>query len=225
MKVSYEELPTDELEQQSKARMEVAFRDKRQQESAVFQSLSLQRRNFVLSQPLRNPALCLPFRRAIIRLRGVQLWTRMLREIQLYGTGSCLLDQFGFYKECLPLVMREKRRASPGEGEWVGVKVPLGWLLHPKGGFLDYWSMLVLALLLYSFLVVPYQLAFLGAQQVWLDVSLAVDICFWCDIILTLNTAVVQHDGRFLTSRISSTFFLSLSSMSLLSLTGMCFLQ
>lgn len=61
MKVFYEELPTDDLEQQSKARMEAAFRDKRQHESSVFQSLSLQRRNFVLSQPLRNPALCLPF--------------------------------------------------------------------------------------------------------------------------------------------------------------------
>jgi len=202
MAISYKALPTEDLEQQSKARMEAAFRDKRQRESAVLQSLSIQRRNFVLSQPLRNPALCLPFRRAIIRLRGVRLWTKMLGDIQLYGTGACLLDQFGCYKECLPLVMTMKRRATPGEGELVGVKVPLGLLFHPRGSFLDYWSMLVLSLLLYSFLVIPYQLAFLGAEQTWLDVSLAVDVCFWCDIIVTLNTAVVQHNGKLLNSRL-----------------------
>lgn len=127
----------------------------------------------------------------------------MLREIQLYGTGACLLDQFGCYKECLPEVMRGKRRVVRREEDLVQVKVPLGMLFHPKGGFLDGWSVLMLVLFLYSFLVIPYQVAFVGAEEMWLNISLSVDICFLCDILFTLNTAILQSDGHWVTSHYS----------------------
>ena len=155
----------------------------------------------MLSRPIRNPATIGPFKRALVRLRGVQLWTKMLDEVKVYGTGSGLMDQFRTYKECLPEVMRMKRRAWVPLMEDVEVQVPLGLLFHPTSKFKHYWSVLILVLLLYSFLIVPYLIAFIDGSTFWDNIDTTVDVLFAVDILITLNTAVQVAKAKFVTSR------------------------
>lgn len=171
--------------------------------ASPFLALTARRRAYVLSQPIRNSATVPPFRRALIRLRGVQMWTKLVQEVQLYGTGSGLLDQFRKYKECLPKVMQGKRRAErqPSLLE-TKVKQPIGWLFSPTAKGLSAWNFLVLGLLLYSFVIVPYNIAFIDGATVWDQVDIVVDVLFFIDILVTLNTALPGPHKSLVTSRV-----------------------
>lgn len=183
-----------------------------------FQTLTVRRRAYILSQSIRNSSTVPPFRRALIRLRGVQLWTKLVQEVQLYGTGSGLLDQFRNYKECLPNVMQGKRRAErpPTIAETV-VRQPTGWLFRPTAKWISFWNIIVLGLLLYSFVVVPYTVAFVDGATIWDQVDIAVDVLFLLDILITLNTALPGPHKSLIVSR-SEIFKAYLRGMLLLDL-------
>lgn len=125
-----------------------------------------------------------------------------MQEVQLYGTGSGLLDQFRKYKECLANVMQGKRRAErqPSIAE-TKVKHSIGWLISPYAKGLSAWNFLVLGLLLYSFVIVPYHIAFIDGETVWDQVDMAVDVLFFIDILITLNTALPGPHKSLVTSR------------------------
>lgn len=165
-------------------------------------TLTARRRAYILSRPIRNPVTVLPFRRALVRLRGVQLWTKLMDEVKIYGTGPGLMDQFRRYKKCLPDVMRRKRRIQRQISiSETPVKVGIGGLFRPNTLWMSLWQMLVLGLLLYSFVIVPYTTAFVDGETMWDQVDIAVDVLFLLDILVTLNTALPGPQKTLITSR------------------------
>ena len=60
--------------------------------------LTDRRRSFIMSQPIRNSKVVPLFNKARHKLRGALLVTKMLKDINLYGTGSNLFDVHGAYK-------------------------------------------------------------------------------------------------------------------------------
>jgi CRP-like cAMP-binding protein len=162
-------------------------------------SLTERRRRFALSRPVSNKSTAEKFKSARNKLKGVYLWSKLRHEIQLYGTSSNLFDQQDSYKSNLKLIMMKKNREkkTPNATVW-----PC-WLMGPDNRFKQVWSFVVILLLLYTFILTPYLIAFedvvIGSS--WFIVDVFVDSCFFIDILVTLNSAYINRDGEYVTSR------------------------
>ena len=153
-----------------------------------------------MSQPVRNRAVQHRFYVARCRLRGVLLWKKILDEIQVFGTTSSLLDIYQAYKQNLESVMQSKERLPREHTEQV---VQLGWLIHPDARCKQLWNFLILLLLLYSFTVVPYVIAFsnMDPGTFWYYLDISTSSLFTIDIVLIFNTALQDESGHLITSR------------------------
>jgi hypothetical protein len=75
-------------------------------------------------------------------------------------------------------------------------KVKTPWLIHPESKFKHVWNVVLVVLLVYTFTIMPYIVSFEDAPifSTWWIIDTVVDILFLCDIIIILNSAVV--DGK-----------------------------
>jgi hyperpolarization activated cyclic nucleotide-gated potassium channel 1 len=163
-------------------------------------SLTARRRRFIMSKPVLNQSTAAKFKSARSKIKGLQLWSNMRSEIQVYGTGSNLFDVYGSYRTHLQLIMKNKKHEQKAEVE--GLKWPQ-WVMGPENRFKQGWNCLVILLLLYTFILTPYLIAFeevvIGSDWFYADVF--VDSCFFLDIVVTLNTAYLNAEGEYVTSR------------------------
>lgn len=155
----------------------------------------------MLSVPIVNHAASVTMRRALVRLRGVLLFYSQLKAVVRHGTRSQLLDASERYKENLPdlikCIHKSEYRQAP---KLVQVR---SWMVHPEACWLSVWNVVMLLLMLYSFLIVPYLIAFesVSPSSPWFYVDVAVDSLFFLDILLTLNLAFYDSQQRLVTSR------------------------
>lgn len=164
-----------------------------------FESLTVRRRKFILSQPVRNRAAQRRFYVARCRLKGVLLWKKVLGEIQVFGTTSSLLDIYQAYKQNLESVMQSKERQPREHSEEA---VELRWLIHPDARCKQLWNSVILLLLLYSFTVVPFIIAFssMDPGSLWYYLDISTSALFFLDILLMFNTAI-QDEEKLITNR------------------------
>ncbi|OMJ95209.1 hypothetical protein SteCoe_1414 [Stentor coeruleus] len=81
------------------------------------------------------------------------------------------------------------------------------FMFHPKDRFREFWNALISTLLLYTATIMPLSMAFFESevQDVWYVLDLMLDILFFCDILVTLNSAYFDKNGHLVTKR--STIF------------------
>ena len=76
-------------------------------------------------------------------------------------------------------------------------------LIHPDGKVKMAWNGVLVLILLYTAIIMPYRLAFI--DHVWFDtwfwVELTVDALFLMDFLVNLNTAYFNIDGDLVVSR------------------------
>mgnify|MGYP001133809363 CR=1 FL=1 len=163
--------------------------------------LTERRKKYTLSHPIQNKKAQSYFLKARAKLRGVLLWNKIRDEIQTFGTGSHLFDAFENYRENINHVMKSKTRIL--EKPIVKQQTYSKTLFHPNSKFKSTWNLLVMILLLYVFTVTPWVVAFEEVQTLstLFFVELTVDFLFFCDIIITLNTAYYDRDGLLVQSR------------------------
>ena len=70
-----------------------------------------------MGQPINNRKVIPLFTKARNKLRGALLVTKMLKDINLFGTGSNLFDVHGAYKKNIDQVMNNKRRHNEEKKE------------------------------------------------------------------------------------------------------------
>lgn len=103
-------------------------------------------------------------------------------------------DAYDVYKRQVSFLMKTKYKEK--KNVIVDVKLPR-FLISPDNFFKQAWNFLVIILLLYTFILTPYLMAFedvtIGSKWFYADVF--VDCCFFLDIIVTLNSAYVIGDG------------------------------
>ena len=161
----------------------------------------LRERRFMLSVPIENQTAADSMHRALVRLRGVLLFYSQLKVVVRYGTRSQLLDASERYKVNLPDLIehihKSEYRPAPKTAQ------VQGWVVHPEAPWLPLWNVVMLLLMLYSFLIVPYLIAFENVEpsSPWFYVDVSVDSLFFLDILLTLNLAFYDSEQRLITSR------------------------
>lgn len=169
-------------------------------------------RHFMLSIPIANQSAAQSMRRALVRLRGVLLFYSQLKAVVRYGTMSQLLDASDKYKVNLNDLVHSLHKYKPSA---VSPPVPLRrWVIHPDASWLALWNVVILLLMLYSFLIVPYLIAFedVDSGSPWFLVDICVDSLFFIDILLTLNLAYFDSSNHLVTSH-TSIFLNYLSGM------------
>lgn len=170
-------------------------------ESCVNASLSDYRRDYYMSRTPPDKQWKAVFRRALIKLRGYRLWKMMLDDIRVYGTGCTLFDADDYYKRNLQEIMDDKVMVNRVEGS-AGI-LNNQWIFKPDGKFNAVWNTALLVLILYTFTVLPFLISFeeftIGTPYFW--VEFMVDLFFFFDIFVTLNTAYVNKSGQLIRTR------------------------
>jgi hypothetical protein len=110
----------------------------------------------------------------------------------------CLFDFSESYKRHLMQMQQKKEeRSLVIEARW-----PKG-LISPDNRLKQVWNFLAIFLLLYTFILTPYLIAFEEVEigSSWFFVDVFVDCCFFVDIFITLNSAYPNSDGELVISR------------------------
>jgi hypothetical protein len=73
-------------------------------------------------------------------------------------------------------------------------RIATPWLIHPESKFKHVWNGVLVILLVYTFTLMPYIVSFEDAPMfttLWF-IDTVVDILFLCDILIILNTAIMD---------------------------------
>lgn len=154
----------------------------------------------VCKVPLKNRDIKKLFRKGLLRLRGFLMWYSILKEIRVYGTNSHLFDSFGNYRidicERLRYRVREYENRTEKQTEY-------GLVINPESNFYQFWNGVVLLMLLYVFIIMPWIMAFEEVIMFngWYFAETTIDLICFFDIIVTLNTAYYDLLGRIVVNR------------------------
>lgn len=115
--------------------------------------------------------------KARIYARVIGRFLRINKEIKTYG--SCMHRDLNASKESEKLNKNSR------------------FVFHPKHRFKLLWNLFIMILLFYTATVLPYRICFdLLQDQDWTVIDLCIDIVFFCDILLTFNTALCSLSGK-----------------------------
>lgn len=167
-------------------------------------SLTSRRREIVLSADIRNMNVYKIFQRAWLKLKCVLYWSKIIKDIRIYGTGSSLFDGSKNYKENLLRIMFSKI-IEKAEKKFKLVKVERKYLILPYSLFFKVWSSILGFALLYTCLVMPWVLAFeeVITSKTWFIFDVLIDVIYFIDILITSNLAYKDEKGKLVTTRSS----------------------
>lgn len=150
--------------------------------------------------PLRNSEIRKVFRKGLFRVRGFLMWYSILKDIRTYGTNSHLFDSFGNYRMDICERLRYRVREFENKTE---KRTEYGYIVNPESNFYQFWNGVVLLMLLYVFIIMPWIMAFEEVIMFngWYLAETAIDIICFFDIIVTLNTAYYDLLGRIVLNR------------------------
>lgn len=83
-------------------------------------------------------------------------------------------------------------------------KLSHSWVFLPNSPIKSYWSYVVIFLLIYTSYITPYRVVFVDSSSVydaWFFVETSIDVLFFFDILITLNSAYVDEKGTLVTNR------------------------
>lgn len=165
-------------------------------------SLTARKRIFYSTKPVKNKKIQEKFKRSYHRLRCVLSWKFMIDEIKLYGTGSSLFSATFAYKNNFESVMCKKKFNDINDSAMVETG-KRSMVFSPNGNFKKIWNLFILMLLIYTFLMMPWILAFEEVRigTTWFFIELTVDLFFFVDILINLNTGVMDKSKHVNTSR------------------------
>ena len=135
--------------------------------------------------------------RARKKLRGAVLLSLLCQELRLYGTSSFLKGQNVNYKKNVEMLLQ---RLKSRKGDVQDLENSQPWcVIHPHSAFKKGWNIVVVVLLLYTSLIMPYRLAFTDADSGgWFVVERMVDGLFFADVVFTCFTAIELENGTFM---------------------------
>jgi hypothetical protein len=116
-----------------------------------------------------------------LKLTGLIFWILRLDDIRTYGIGSALFDAQHSYKKNLFQVMKQKKVIIDYQRVKTLKDQPAKYLIHPESKFKNFWNIVVLLLLLYTFSIMPYLVAFEDVKigSGWWYTDTVVDILFF----------------------------------------------
>ena len=159
-----------------------------------------QRMKDILKIPIKSQQVSKKFKKSLHKIRGFLLWSSILKDLRIFGTNSHLFDSFNRYRKDLEERLIYKKRDYDMKTE---APPQFGYLIDPESPFYQFWNMLVLLMLLYAFIVMPWVMAFEEVRLVntWYVIETYIDCVCFLDILVTLNTAYYDLLGRIVSNR------------------------
>jgi CRP-like cAMP-binding protein len=164
-------------------------------------SLTARRREYIFSHNIENFKVYEIFQRAKMKIKCVQFFTSIIKDIKDYGTGSSLFDGTKNYKETLPVIMI-KKIIEKKEPEVVQVKIEKKSVILPHFLVYKIWNMILSFALIYTCSVMPWLMAFRETRGTkWESIEIFIDCIYICDILITANLAYTDKEGILVHSR------------------------
>jgi CRP-like cAMP-binding protein len=163
-------------------------------------TLTERKKKFALKIPVQNWHAQELWSRAFMKLRSIYLLNKIRDDINTYGTNSHLFDVYGNYRKNLSEIMENKKKNLSETNE---VIVHRKRIFYPNETFSRYWNTLLFFLLMYVAFVMPWVMAFSDFYDIgiWTALEVAVDLCFLLDILINLNTAFKDQNGKLVSDR------------------------
>jgi hypothetical protein len=121
---------------------------------------------------------------------------RLKDDIRLWGTNAHIPGPNADNKGIKLLMPENQFDASPTH------KKHKRFMVYPYSKFAIVWYIIYLHCMIYTAVVTPYRIAFLGDLVTsWKVVEYIVDVIFFCDILITLNSAKILESGYILDNR------------------------
>ena len=140
----------------------------------------------IRNSPIQHLEVISVLQRATVRLRGLLAFNHLHKDLMLYGTSVYGPTYASKRKVCRSYAVAPAK-VKPAAASWV---------IHPNSRFCQVWSMVLLFLLLYVFLLTPWVIAFeefeVGSSL--FIVESTVDGLFLLDILITLNSAYYEQE-------------------------------
>jgi CRP-like cAMP-binding protein len=163
---------------------------------------------FGIENPIKNKKAQDVFLRARVKLKGLLLWTKILKEIKQSGVES--------KHPCDHLL-------GPNyTTQIIEIKTTGTCIINPNGKLKDYWNSIMLISVCYVFTGMPWVLAFLD-EHPWnntMILEVVIDGIFFIDMIITFNSSYYNIDKVLVTDRklialkyIKGMFFIDLVSI------------
>jgi len=152
-------------------------------------------RQYLLSVPISNLSAQSHFRHIVRKIIAILRLTHVSKEIKAIGVHSVLITRGQMYRKRLHSLLTKGRLEVKNSTIDLGPK----WVINPDAFWKVAWDAFISLLLLFCLLYIPYRLSFQSeepndASHQWLETSM--DICFFLDILLTLNTWVVLGHAK-----------------------------
>lgn len=179
---------------------DLSYDSKKSDSSDESASLTERKMKFTLKIPIQNWAAQNHWTRAFTKLRSIYLLNKIRQEINLYGTNSHLFDAYGRYRKNLVQIMKDKVKSVDKTKEVIICRKKV---FMPNGTFIKYWNTLLFFLLIHVAFFMPWIMAFSDYYDVgiWSVIESVVDIFFFLDILINLNTAYKSEDSSLVSDR------------------------
>lgn len=164
-------------------------------------SVRNRKRKYYMKCPIKSTNPKEKFKSARIRLKGYKLWSKIGQDVKSLGTNSNLFDAHDAYRENLEYVMEHKKMKVLKQDQQE--ENNLGLLFHPDSKFRTYWYFLVLIAVFYVVTGMPLVLAFSDVNPgsgIFIFETI-IDLIFFFDILITLNSAFINSHGELETNR------------------------
>jgi CRP-like cAMP-binding protein len=127
------------------------------------------------------------WKRARILLRAFARLVKVWKDIQLYGSRRNHLEKFVARKESIDVPESEK--GDP-------------YLFSPNTSCYRIWSIVLICILVYTAMAVPYRLSFTyDGDQDWMIVDSFIDVLFFIDILITFNCSYYDKEMKLIQNR------------------------
>ena len=147
------------------------------------------------------------WRRAVFRTKIERALKRVSDEILVYGTSNELLDQNMLYKANIDELIDKKSRKQEEfrkmNTELYQIREEHMWLIHPDSWFKRTWNIILMVILLYTAIIMPFRIAFENVVfwDAWTVIEFIIDGTFLTDVILTFFSMYYKSDGRLISNR------------------------
>lgn len=199
----------DEMIQEKNLSAIISTNDDFTLEDFMILKKEIEREKKILEEEIKNVTLN-KYTNVEMKLKGkfVEKWTRakwnikaaakMRRlndDIKLYGSSFNVTGIQQKMEKLQDLFVRQKTLTEKFEKSYVFL---------PESPVRIYWSYVVIFLLIYTSYITPYRIAFMDSSityDSWFFVESTVDVLFFIDILITLNSAYRDTKGKLVTNR------------------------
>ena len=141
------------------------------------------------------------WRKAVFRTKIERALKNVSDEILVYGTSNELLDQNMLYKTNIDELIERKTKKRDGmsmDTDQYEVIEEYRCMIHPNSRFKRIWNLILMGVLVYTAVLMPYRIAFQSVVfwDAWTILEFCIDGIFLTDVFLTFVSMYYKADGK-----------------------------